>query len=275
MSKTIFVKTILIVCGVLCLRFGLSFLPEMTIIGYEKPVHISDLIEISDVTVLFTGAFFVIGLILAGTMSDYKESEKIPGEIASNLEALEDHVLLAIRTYKPAEGKPDIDKEKLYTRLKELTHSVVAWFKTLEKDSKTIYTAIRRMNEMAYYISSIGGEKEAVKGLQDNLNQLRKNITRAYYIARTDFLAPAYFLLMSIVGCVIVLLLMCKFKTPMAAYGVTAFVSFIFIYLVQLIKGLDDPFDYGVDDVNVDLLPMERFKTRIDEGFYKEEENKG
>jgi len=58
MSKTIFVKTILIVCGVLCLRFGLSFLPEMTIIGYEKPVHISDLIEISDVTVLFTGAFF-------------------------------------------------------------------------------------------------------------------------------------------------------------------------------------------------------------------------
>jgi hypothetical protein len=61
----------------------------------------------------------------------------------------------------------------------------------------------------------------------------------------------------------------------MAAYGVTAFVSFIFIYLVQLIKGLDDPFDYGVDDVNVDLLPMERFKTRIDEGFYKEEENKG
>ena len=56
----------------------------------------------------------------------------------------------------------------------------------------------------------------------------------------------------------------------MAGYMVTGLVSFIFIYLVQLIKGLDDPFDYGLDDVNVDLLPMERFKSRIEEGFYAE-----
>ena len=269
MSKSIFIKTFFIVALVLVVRAGLNFIPKMSVPGYDDPVHISELIEISDVSVLFTGAFFVIGLILAGTMSDYKESEKLPGEIASNLEAIEDHMLLAIRTYKPSDGK-DLDKDKLYNRLLELTTSVVNWFKSHEKDSKTIYNSIRKVNEMAYYISSVGGEKEAVKGLQDNLNQLRKNVTRAYYIARTDFLAPAYILLLSIVSCVITLLLMCKFKTPMAGYMVTGLVSFVFIYLVQLIKGLDDPFDYGLDDVNVDLLPMERFKSRIEEGFYAE-----
>ena len=202
-------------------------------------------------------------------MADFKESEKLPGEIASNLEAIEDHMLLAIRTYKSSEGK-ELNKDKLYLSLLELTNSVLNWFKSCDKDSKTIYTAIRKINEIAYYLFKVGAEKDAAKGIQDNINQLRKNVTRAYYIARTDFLAPAYILLLSIVSCVITLLLMCKFKTPMAGYMVTGLVSFIFIYLVQLIKGLDDPFDYGLDDVNVDLLPMERFKSRIEEGFYAE-----
>ncbi|MFM2039130.1 MAG: hypothetical protein RL432_2069 [Bacteroidota bacterium] len=270
MSKTIFIKTLIIVALIIGIRVSLNLIPKFSIPGYAEPVHVTELIEISDVTVLFTGAFFVIALILAGTMSDYKESEKLPGEIASNLEALEDHMLLAIRTYK---STPDltIDKEKLYQSVYQLTLEVLAWFNSREKNSKTIYHSIRKVNEMAYYIARIGGDKEAVKGIQDNLNQLRKNLTRTYYIARTEFLAPAYFLLMSIVGCVISVLFMCKFKTPMAGFMVTGLVSFIFIYLVLLIKGLDNPFDYGVDDTNVDLLPVERFKTRIEEGFYEEE----
>ncbi|MFM7664221.1 MAG: hypothetical protein ACKO68_06810 [Bacteroidota bacterium] len=271
MSKTIFIKTVILVALIIGLRIGLNLIPKVSLPGYTDPVHVTEMIEISDVAVLFTGAFFVISLILAGTMSDYKESEKLPGEIASNLEALEDHMLLAIRTYKNT-NEQSIDKEKLYKSVYHLTLDVLAWFNSREKDSKTIYHAIRKVNEMAYYLARIGGDKEAVKGIQDNLNQLRKNLTRAYYIARTDFLAPAYFLLMSIVGCVISVLLMCKFKTPMAGFMVTGLVSFIFIYLVLLIRGLDNPFDYGDDDTNVDLLPIQRFKTRIEEGFYTGEE---
>ncbi|MFK7002027.1 hypothetical protein [Flavobacterium oreochromis] len=34
-----------------------------------------DLIELSDITILFTGTFFVFGLLLAAMMSDFKESE--------------------------------------------------------------------------------------------------------------------------------------------------------------------------------------------------------
>lgn len=270
MSLTIFKRTLFVVGLVILVRIGLNFLPPINVYGYSHPIHITELIEISDVTVLFTGAFFVIGLILAGTLSDFKESEKLPGEIASNLEAIQDQMLLAIRTYKSPDGITQIDSELLYRKLKELTDSTYEWYKSNDKDSKKIYHAIRKVNEMAYYILNIGGEKEAVKGMQDNINQLRKNITRSYYIARTEFLTPAYTLLKSIVACVIVLLLLCNFKTSMSGYLVTGIVSFIFIYLVQLIQGLDNPFDYGEDDIHVDLLPMERFKSRIDEGFYDE-----
>jgi hypothetical protein len=36
----------------------------------------SELIELSDITIVFTGAFFVFGLLLAATMSDFKELKK-------------------------------------------------------------------------------------------------------------------------------------------------------------------------------------------------------
>jgi len=269
MFKSIFFRTLVAVTIVLLIKIALNFSPEISVPGYEKKVHVSELIEVSDVTVLFTGAFFVIGIFLAATMAVYKESINLPGEIASNLEALEDHMLLAIRTYKPNEGK-EIKADQLYASLVNLTSAIVQWFHSQDKDSKTIFSSIRNVNEVVYYLAKIGGEKEAVKGMQDNLNQLRKNITRTYYIARTEFLAPAFLLLLSIVGCVILMLLMCKFKTPMAGYIVIGLVSFIFVYLIQLIKGLDNPFDYGVDAMNVDLLPINRFKERLDAGFHDE-----
>ena len=44
-------------------------------------VKINSLIDISDIGIIFSGAFFVVGLMLASTMTDFKESEKIPGLI--------------------------------------------------------------------------------------------------------------------------------------------------------------------------------------------------
>ena len=86
MFKSIFFRTLVAVTIVLLIKIALNFSPEISVPGYEKKVHVSELIEVSDVTVLFTGAFFVIGIILAGTMADYKESEKLPGEAATILE---------------------------------------------------------------------------------------------------------------------------------------------------------------------------------------------
>lgn len=239
------------------------------LLGLDHPVPISGLMELSDVGIVFTGAFFVLGLILAGTMTDFKESEKIPGEVASNLEALEDHMLLALRTHRPAEGRPVLDEQRLYQSLRGLTQVVHAWFHSPEKDSKQIFPAIKRVNEITHYIASLGGEKEAIKGLQDNLNQLRKNLTRAYTISRTNFIAPAYVLLKSIVALVVLLLLFCKFKSTTAAFAVTGVISFIFLYLLQLIQGLDNPFDSGEDCIAVDMLPLDRFKDRIEAGFHR------
>ena len=148
---------------------------------YNQDFH--DLIELSDITIVFTGAFFVFGLLLAATMSDFKESEKIPGEIASNLEAIKDWIYLAFKA--PRNGNTDLCKEdlnKIYLRneLLKVTEGIIAWIHSKEKDSNVIFPLIRNSNQIAYYFAERGVDKEAIKGIQENTNAMRKQLTRAY-----------------------------------------------------------------------------------------------
>lgn len=229
-----------------------------------------DLIELSDITIIFTGAFFVFGLLLAATMSDFKESEKIPGEVASNLEAIKDWIYLALRA--PRTGTSDLCKEELNkTFLREelisITSGIISWIYSPEKDSNIIFPLIRRSNEIAYYFAERGVDKEAIKGIQENTNAMRKQMTRAYYISRNNFIKPAYTLLKSILVIVVVLLLITKFKTPSADYLVTFSMTFLFCYLYLLVNGLDDPFDVTNGEIDIDLKPIDRFEQRLMNDF--------
>lgn len=236
---------------------------------YGQDLH--DLIELSDITIVFTGAFFVFGLLLAATMSDFKESEKIPGEIAANLEAIKDWIYLAFKA--PRSGNTELCQEKLnslYLRndLITITNGIINWIYSTEKDSKEIFTLLRKSNEIAYYFAERGVDKEAIKGIQENTNAMRKQLTRAYSISRNNFIKPAYMLLQSILFIVISLLLVTKFKTMFADYFVTSAITFLFSYLYFLIIGLDDPFDVHQGETNVDLKPIDRFKQRLETDFY-------
>jgi hypothetical protein len=229
-----------------------------------------DLIELSDITIVFTGAFFVFGLLLAATMSDFKESEKIPGEIASNLEAIKDWIYLAFKS--PRTGISDLCKEELnknYLKqeLLNITEGIIAWIYSKEKDSNVIFPLIRESNEIAYYFAERGVDKEAIKGIQENTNAMRKQLTRAYTISRNKFIKPAYTLLKSILVIVTSLLLVTKFKSLTADYLVTGIITFLFGYLYLLIIGLDDPFDVTNGKTDVDLKPIDRFKQRLQSDF--------
>lgn len=231
---------------------------------------LNSLIEISDINMIFTGAFFVMGLLLAGVMSDFKESEKIPGEIASNLEAIQDWINLAFKA--PRSGTSDLSREELnkeYLRstLIKGSKGIVEWFNSKEKDSWKIFPLIREFNSIAFYFAERGVDKEAIKGIQENTNAMRKQLTRAYTIARTSFIGPAYTLVRSILLFIVILLLVTKFKSITADIAVTLTLSFLFFYAYFLIVGLDDPFDIHSGDTEVDLKPIDRYIKRLNNNF--------
>ena len=233
-NRTIVIKSFFAALVILVIKNFI--LKHLTLYGQD----FHDLIELSDITIIFTGAFFVFGLLLAATMSDFKESERIPGEVASNLEAIKDWIYLAIRA--PRTGTSDLCKEELNlnnlrNELLNITDGIIAWIYSKEKDSNVIFPLIRKSNEIAYYFAERGVDKEAIKGIQENTNAMRKQLTRAYSISRNNFIKPAYTLLQSILFIIMSLLLITKFKSNSADYLVTSSVTFLFCYLYLLISG--------------------------------------
>ena len=71
------------------------------------------------VTALVAGVFFVIAIILSGVLADFKESEKIPGELTVSIEAL----------YKDTKlmGAGEAEEEIL-NHVQDLTHTVTTNF---------------------------------------------------------------------------------------------------------------------------------------------------
>lgn len=267
LSRSIFVKAISIALVVLAIKKGaIDFL-------YYHGIHCTELIELSDITIVFTGAFFVFGLLLAATMTDFKESEKIPGEVAANIEAIKDWVYLAFKAPRtkglPLSDEP-LDKTMLRNELLRLTDGIIVWLYSNKKDSKEIFPLLRSGNEIAYYFAERGVDKEAIKGVQENTNAMRKQLTRAYSISRNNFIKPAYTLLKSILVIVFLLLISTKFKTVTADWFVTTAISFLLSYLYLLIVGLDDPFNISNGDTEVDLKPIDRLKQRIENEFLRE-----
>lgn len=255
-NLSIFLKSILFVTIIIAVKSTILYLIEQRYFNLG-------LIEFSDISAIFTGAFFVMGLLLAGTLSDFKESEKIPGEIACNLEAINDWIHLGVEVNKVSANPKIVDENDYYETVKETTQNIINWLQSSEKDSKIIFNLLKKFNDIGLEFVKNSFDKESVKGIQENTNVLRKQLTRTYTITRTDFVNSAYILLKCILFITIPLLLICQFKSTLGSMVVTASISFIFLYLYFFIKGLDNPFDINDTDTTVNLIPLLRFYDRI------------
>ncbi|MET0760051.1 MAG: hypothetical protein ABWZ56_06500 [Flavobacterium sp.] len=260
-KKSIYKKVLPIALLISLIKFISTFFKN------KEQISVIEYIEFSDVNVVFTGAFFVMGLLLAGTMSDFKESEKIPGEIACNLESIQDWMLMVLRVSPVSPTGAVLDRKLLKSELIFVTENIIDWLKSKNKDSQTVFPLLRRLNEIVYYFAENSCDKEAIKGIHENTNALRKQLTRTYTIARTNFIRSAYVLQKSILIIIIPLVLVCHFKTDTASVVVSGVLSFVFLYLYFLIKALDDPFDFDGTDTEIDLMPLDRFKNRVENTF--------
>lgn len=84
-------------------------------IGIVQGFQYEGLVDFTEIGLVITGGIFLIGFMLAGTLADFKESEKIPAQMAGALESMEDTVTLA------HQFKGDFDLEAQKKQLHEVT----------------------------------------------------------------------------------------------------------------------------------------------------------
>ena len=216
------------------------------------------IVDFADVGVVLTGAVFLIGFMLSGVMSDYKESEKLPGELACALEGFEDNLLHA------AVAKPDLDVAGIKAGARDLARTVRDWLYR-RVPQQQLYVAITHAQQLAFAAEKAGASSHAARAMSE-LQSLRKTVTRVGVISRTNFLASGYALLDTLVFLAVALMIVARFKSAIGESIIVAFVTLIFVYMVRLIRDVDDPFEYAPDGTRgaaeVELLPLDDLAQR-------------
>jgi hypothetical protein len=205
---------------------------------------------------LFGVATFVIAFVLSGTLSDYRTSEDIPAQIVNAVETIQDSNLLAAASHSEYNPSP------LHQGLVQVLEDIQNWLKS-DKPLDEVITTITDLNLLFAQLEKYSNAPMMVR-VQGEQAKIRLLVTRMQLIRDTEFLAPASVLLeLFLLGAITALLLIGadRFSENIV---VSVFLFTSFIYLVALIRDLDNPFQYdGKSFVDVDLFPLEATLDRL------------
>lgn len=199
------------------------------------------------------GAVFIVGFLLAGIMTDYKEAERVPTELRSSLENIvEEGRVFGLTTN-------EFDEKKMRICALEITRN---FFHGLSHegnhyDLQPCLRSIDSLSSSFLELENLGMPPNYITRLKTEQGNLRRIVLRVYHIQRTQFIPSAHFLAMSLVGLVVLLLLFVKTEGTPESAVIFAVISYLFLYVARLIQIIEKPFREGhqsLDDVSLFLL---------------------
>ena len=219
--------------------------------------------EIMELNALFTslvaGTIFLIGFLITGVLSDYKESEKIPSELTASLKSLFDD------TYTIYKGKNSAAACKFLEFQKSFTNSLMDWFFRKER-TKSMLGKISMMNDFFIDLDKEGVLAPYIVKMKNEQNNIRKMILRIDTIRDTDFIGSAYAIVEAMGFLTALGLIIMKIEPFYASLFFTLLVTFLISYMVFLIRDLDNPFDYGVNGesgTEISLKPLHDHESAL------------
>jgi hypothetical protein len=199
------------------------------------------------------GVIFLIAFMLSGTVSDYKESEKLPGEVAAYLENIHDEGRYA----KSLNAEFKLDK--LDARLVQIIDELKADLQNEQMSKKSIDT-VAFITDHAMEMEALkvpAGYISRVKADRDNF---RKTILRMYQIKSTSFLPTAAAILEILTVCVVAALTVVKLDKTVESIMLPGVTMFFIMYMVVFVRDLDDPF---AGNVAVDMFLLDDLKAKL------------
>ena len=220
-------------------------------------------LEIMELNALFTslvaGIIFLIGFLISGVLSDYKESEKIPSELSASMKTLFDD------TYTIYKGKNSDAAHQLIEFQKSFINSLMDWFYKKER-TQLILEKISMMNHFFIELDKEGVQANYIIKLKNEQNSLRKMILRIDTIRATEFVGSAYAIVEAMGFLITIGLIIIKIEPFYASLFFTLLVTFLISYMFLLIKDLDNPFDYSVNGesgTEISLKPIHDLESEL------------
>jgi hypothetical protein len=238
-------------------RLVLMVLPVVVVIALIKlAIHLFNL-EFLSLEGLFpsivAGAIFLIGFLLSHTLSDYKEAERIVGDMRVALETL----YADISAF--GQSKPDFDFPAIRAFVTEFidafehglsqehAHAALGAAITKADDLLAMFVALENAGMSDRYVVRLRGAHDV----------LRRSLYRVAYMQRMQFVPSVHVMVQSLVFASLVLMLFLKTTAVVEGALIIGFVAYMLVYAIILIEQLEKPFRTGegtVDDVSIFLL---------------------
>jgi len=210
------------------------------------------------ITGIVAGVIFTIAIIFSGVLTDYKESEKIPGELAATIKSL----------YRDTGILVKFDNElavHIREHIIELIDTITANFKQNRWRMKEINPVIGKIDEDINTAFDKGLPPPMVVKMRNELAALDKIVYRVEVIMETSFIPAAYHI--AIISMVLVLTTLMFTKMDPWYEGILLYgaVTFVLTSLLMLIQDMDNPFEYGKNSAaDVDLKILFKLKDCIE-----------
>ena len=205
---------------------------------------------------VISGGIFVMGLVLAGTLVDYRDAERAPTDLAASLYAL----LRETEAINRVWGKPDMAAARarmiaVVTSLRaDITSGNTRECQAAIEDLSPTLEELENSDVPANYIVRLRSEQAA----------LRKAALRVYHIQREEFLPSAKAMITSVVVVIMLILLLTDVGGLVESLVTVGFLGFFFVYLLRLLNVIDKPFKAGRErtDDDVSLFLLTEFMVR-------------
>ena len=179
---------------------------------------------------------FLIGFNISGVLADFKAGEKLPGELAAHIEAIADECVYASK----GSGKEAARAGFIYCV--DFNDSILAWLYRKIK-TKIVLEKINGFTDVFYALDRTG-KVSSVNRLKHEQSEIRKAVMRMHTIREVRFSEAAYAIAEIISGVIIFAMIFLQINPFGESLFCAIFVAFIFIYMLLLIRDLDDPFAY-------------------------------
>jgi hypothetical protein len=217
------------------------------------------------ITAFIGGAIFTIAIIFAGTLTDYKESEKIPSEIATS-----------IRSFYSDLDLVRVQDKMLVQQMKENTASLLRSINTNFRNNTwsmdEMDSAVDTLNADIGRLVDLNVPPNFIIKLKTEMTNIDRISHRVKTIAETSFIPAAYAISELAAAGVIILLFFVKLDPFYEGLVLFTVLCMLLTALLLLIRDMDNPFEVGKKTyADIDLFLLWDLEKKLDEktGYQK------
>jgi hypothetical protein len=239
-------------------RFSLFFKAALAALVVLVLKYFSDRYGLSHLAIntltssFFAGVFFTISILFTAAMTDFKEAEKIPGELAILVKALYNDARLTSTLSGAGAGATDIPRH-----VQDLLGVIMDNFRKNHWHKSLLDQQMNQINEDITELWRKNTATSVLLKLRDNLTNIDRLSHRIDYIAYTDDIPGAHIVADIALGAVFLIFVFAQNDWGVGGLVLFGAITFVLSSIMLLIHDMDNPFEYGRDtlaDVDLSVL---------------------